>query len=326
MNNIRRRLLQAAIAAIPSAALPLRAFADKGAYPTKPIKLFVPFGPGSGSDVYARYFGKKLAERIGQPVVIENKPGAGGAIAVQATKAVDADGSIILLGSNSPMAVNVSVYKELSYDPVDDVLPICGLTRSMEVIIVPADSPIKSVKDLVARGKQEPMLNMGTYSAGYQLAVAPFLEKAGFEWQNVPYKGLSQTTSDVIGNQLDLAVIDTPGTVQIVKSGKVRAIAVTGVQRHPEMPDVPTLVEEGYGDAVHYSWTSLWVKADTPQPIIDALSTNMLEILNEPESRQFVLNSSGEIMPLNPQEMRAFQKDEIQRFARAVDTLKFKRI
>lgn len=326
MNHIRRRLLQAAIAAIPSASFSAGAFANDAAYPTKPVKLFVPFGPGSGSDVYARYFGKKLADRIGQAVVVENKPGGGGAIAVQSTKAVAADGSIILLGSNSPMAVNVSVYKALTYDPVNDVLPICGLTRSMAIIVVPADSPIKSVKDLVARGKQEPMLNMGTYSAGYQLAVAPFLEKAGFKWQNVPYKGLSQTTSDVIGKQLDVAVIDTPGTVQIVKSGKVRAIAVTGVQRHPEMPDVPTLVEEGYADAVHYSWTSLWVKAQTPQHIIDTLSTNMLKILNEPESRQFVLNSSGEIMPLNPQEMRAFQKNEIARFARAVDALKFERL
>lgn len=326
MNTTRRRLLQTFAAALPAATLGTRAFADSAAYPAKLVKLYVPFGPGSGSDVYARYFGKKLSERIGQTIVVENKPGGGGAVAVQSTKSVPADGSIILLGSNSPMAVNVSVYKELTYDPLRDVLPICGLTRSMAVIVVPADSPIKSVQDLVARGKQAPMLNMGTYSAGYQLAVAPFLEKAGFKWQDVPYKGLSQTTSDVIGNQLDVAVIDTPGTVQIIKSGKVRAIAVTGTQRHPEMSEIPTLVEEGYADAVHYSWTSLWVKAGTPKNIIDTLSKNMLEILNEPESRQFVLNSSGEIMPFGPEEMKAFQKEEIARFSRAVETLKFQRV
>jgi len=326
MNKIRRRLFQAALAAVPAAMLGGRAFANSAAYPDKLIKLYVPFGPGSGSDVYARYFGKKLGDKLGQTVIVENKPGGGGAIAVQSTKAVPADGSVILLGSNSPMAVNVSVYKKLAYDPVSDVVPICGLTRSMAVIVVPASSPIKSVEDLVARGKQTPMLNMGTYSAGYQLAVAPFLDKAGFTWQDVPYKGLSQTTSDVIGNQLDVAVIDTPGTVQIIKSDKVRAIAVTGTQRHPELPDVPTLVEKGYKDAVHYSWTSLWVKAGTPKNIIDTLSSNMLDVLNEPESRQFVLNTSGEIMPFNPDEMKSFQEQEIARFARAVETLKFVRV
>lgn len=326
MNNIRRRVLQAAMAAVPASLFGAKAFANQNAYPDKLIKLYVPFGPGSGSDVYARYFGKKLGDKIGQTIIVENKPGGGGAIAVQSTKSVAADGSIILLGSNSPMAVNVSVYKELTYDPQKDVVPICGLTRSMAVIVVPANSPIKSVEELVARGKQTPMLNMGTYSAGYQLAVAPFLEQAGFTWQDVPYKGLAQTTSDVIGNQLDVAVIDTPGTVQIIKSDKVRAIAVTGTQRHPELPDVPTLIEAGYKDAVHYSWTSLWVKSGTPKNIIDVLSGNMLDILNEPESKEFVLNTSGEIMPFGPDEMKAFQKQEIARFGRAVDTLKFERV
>jgi tripartite-type tricarboxylate transporter receptor subunit TctC len=116
-----------------------------------------------------------------------------------------------------PMAVNVSVYRELTYSATEDVTPICGLTRSMAIIVVPQNSPLKSLEDLVARGKAEPKLNMGTYSAGYQLAVAPFLEKGG----------------------------------------KIRALAVTGNERHPELPDIPTLVELGYEDAVHYSWTSL---------------------------------------------------------------------
>lgn len=326
MDQHRRRLLQGLACALPATA-PFSALraqaAPPASFPSHPLRIFVPFGPRSGSDVYARYFGKILGERIGQPVIVENKPGGGGAIAVNTVTSAAADGHSILLGSNSPMAVNVSAYKSLPYDPIADVTPICGLTRSMAVIVVSERSPLRTLDDLVKRGKRGPMLNMGTYSAGYQLAAAPFLEQAGFKWQDVPYKGLGQTTADVIGNQIDVAVIDTPGTTQIVKSGKIRALAVTGSERHPEMPDVPTLVELGYKDAVHYSWTSLWLKSGTPQPVIDTLAGNMLTIMGEPASREFVAANSGEIMPFGPDDMRKFQRDEIGRFSRAVRSLGF---
>jgi len=327
MNQHRRRLLQGVACALPAVAAPFSATraqtAASGGFPSRPLRIVVPFSPGSGSDVYARYFGKILGERVGQPLIVENRPGGGGAIAVANIMSSDADGYSILLGSNSPMAVNVSAYKSLPYDPLTDVTPLCGLTRSMAVMVVSESSPLRTLDDLVKRGKQGAQLNMGTYSAGYQLAAAPFLEQAGFTWQNVPYKGLSQTTSDVMGNQIDVAVIDTPGTTQIVKSGKIRALAVTGNQRHPGMPDVPTLVELGYKDAVHYSWTSLWVKSGTPQTVIDTLSGHLLSILGDSASREFVATNSGEIMPFGPAEMRKFQLAEIDRFAKAVRSLNF---
>lgn len=325
MDHARRRLL-AMLAAAPALGLSRYAIADTSNFPSKTVKIIVPFGPGSGSDVYARYFGHQLADRVGQAVVVENRGGAGGAIAVKALQSAPADGHTILLGSNSPMAVNVPAYRELSYDPVNDLRPLCGLSRSMAVIVVPANSPIQTVEDLVARGKQEPILNMGTYSAGYQLAAAPFLAQAGFKWQDVMYKGLSQTTADVIGGQVDVGVIDTPGSVNIVNSGKMRAIAVTGTERHPEMPDVPTLVEKGYPDAVHYSWTSLWMRADTPDDLVEEISGELLAVLNDPASAKFVASNGGEIMPYGPDEMRKFQLAEIKRFSSAVDTLGFKKI
>jgi tripartite-type tricarboxylate transporter receptor subunit TctC len=290
------------------------------------VRIIVPFGPGSGSDVYARYFGQQLADRIGQAVIVENKAGAGGAIAVRALQTAPADGYTILLGSNSPMAVNVSAYRQLPYDPVKDLRPLCGLTRSMAVLVVPNNSPLHTVEDLVARGKQQPQMNMGTYSAGYQLGIAPFLDEAGFKWQDVMYKGLSQTTTDVIGGQIDIAVIDTPGSVNVVNAGQMRAIAVTGTDRHPELPNVPTLVESGYHKAVHYSWTSLWVHADTPNPLVQRISDELLQVLSNPESAEFVRKNGGEIMPYNPERMRSFQTSEIKRFTSAVDSLNFKKI
>ena len=325
MDNGRRRLL-GLLAASPALSLGKVAWANSADFPSKALRIIVPFGPGSGSDVYARYFGQQLSERVGQAVVVENRAGAGGAIAVKATQSAPSDGYTILLGSNSPMAVNVSAYRELSYDPVKDLRPLCGLSRSMAVIVVPPNSPIKTVEDLVERGKGQPPLNMGTYSAGYQLAAAPFLEKAGFKWQDIAYKGLAQTTGDVIGGQVDVAVIDTPGSVNIANSGQMRAIAVTGTERHPEMPDVPTLAEKGYPEAVHYSWTSLWVHVDTPDEIVKKLSDELLVVLRDPKSAEFVSSNGGEIMPYTPDEMRQFQLAEIKRFGNAVDALGFQKL
>jgi len=323
MNHNRRRIL-AMLGAAPALALGTGARATE--FPSKAVRIIVPFGPGSGSDVYARYFGQQLADRIGQAVIVENKAGAGGAIAVRALQTAPADGYTILLGSNSPMAVNVSAYRQLPYDPVKDLRPLCGLTRSMAVLVVPNNSPLHTVEDLVARGKQQPQMNMGTYSAGYQLGIAPFLDEAGFKWQDVMYKGLSQTTTDVIGGQIDIAVIDTPGSVNVVNAGQMRAIAVTGTDRHPELPNVPTLVESGYHKAVHYSWTSLWVHADTPNPLVQRISDELLQVLSNPESAEFVRKNGGEIMPYNPERMRSFQTSEIKRFTSAVDSLNFKKI
>lgn len=295
-------------------------------FPDKPITIVVPFGPGSGSDVYARYFGDKLSKKINQPVIVENKPGGGGAVAALAVYAKPADGLTILLGSNSPMAVNVSTYNELRYDPLKQFIPLSGLSHSMAVVIVPNDSPIKNIEDLVNRGKQQPILNMGTYSTGYELGVAGFAKEAGINWQIVPYKGLSQTTSDVIGKQLDVAVIDTPGTTKNITGGQVRAVAVTGTARHSELPDVPTLQEKGFKNAVHYSWTSLWLKAGTPESTVKFLSENMLAVLNEVSSKDFVANNSGEIMPLSPAELREFQIDEIDRFKTAAEQTNFTKL
>jgi tripartite-type tricarboxylate transporter receptor subunit TctC len=152
------------------------------------------------------------------------------------------------------------------------------------------------------------------------------LDEAGFKWQDVMYKGLSQTTTDVIGGQIDIAVIDTPGSVNVVNAGQMRAIAVTGTDRHPELPNVPTLVESGYHKAVHYSWTSLWVHADTPNPLVQRISDELLQVLSNPESAEFVRKNGGEIMPYNPERMRSFQTSEIKRFTSAVDSLNFKKI
>jgi tripartite-type tricarboxylate transporter receptor subunit TctC len=323
--TMRRRVLTACtVLALTGLLNSSPVLAQVSNFPSKPIKVLVPFTAGSGSDVYARFFGKKLSEILGQPVIVENKPGAGGALAVQSLKNEPADGYTMLLGSNSPMAVNVVTVKNLSYDPVVDLRPVAGMTRSMAVFMVGSESPLRTVADLVERGRKQPPLNAGTYSPGYQLAAAQFTSKAGAPFQTVMYKGLSQTITDVIGNQIDLAVVDSTGSVSTATSGKARALLVTGDTRHPELPEVPTLKESGYPEAVHYSWTSFWVLAQTPDATVRILADAMQKALAQPESKAFIEQTGAEAMPFGPQEMRAFQLAEIERFRKAAQDSGFK--
>ncbi len=321
----RRRLIGVAMVAVLTGMTgAVSAQSQTSSFPSKPLKILVPFTAGSGSDVYARFFGKKLSEILGQPVIVENKPGAGGALSVQSLKAEPADGYTILLGSNSPMAVNVVTVKNLAYDPVADLRPVAGMTRSMAVFMVSNDSPLKTIKDLETRARQQPPLNSGTYSPGYQLAAAQFTSQAKAPFQTIIYKGLSQTLTDVMGNQIDLAVVDSTGSVSTATSGKARALLVTGDARHPELPDVPTLKESGYPDAVHYSWTSFWVAAKTPDAIVNILAEAMQKALAQPDSKVFIEKTGAEVMPFDPDAMRKFQLAEIERFRRAAQDSGFK--
>ena len=199
----RRHVLGAGVVvALIGLTGPASVCAQSANFPNKPLKILVPFTAGSGADVYARFFGKKLSEILAQPVIVENKPGAGGALSVQSLKSEPADGYTILMGSNSPIAVNVVTVKNLPYDPVADLRPVAGITRSMAVFMVSNDSPLKTIKDLEKRGREQPPLNAGTYSPGYQLAAAQFTSQAKTPFQTIIYKGLSQTLTDVMGNQI----------------------------------------------------------------------------------------------------------------------------
>ncbi|KWR89941.1 hypothetical protein RM96_12140 [Cupriavidus sp. IDO] len=230
-----------------------------------------------------------------------------------------ADGYTILMGTNTPMAANVATMKSLPYDAVKDLVPIFGITRTMAVLVVPEGSQIKSLKDLEARSAKS-SLSMGVYSVSYQLAAVPLSPHLGHPIQMVNYKGLSQTATDLIGDRLDLAFIDSPGAVPLVKDGKARALAVTGESRHPALPDVPTLAESGYADAVHYGWTALWVAAKTPSDRVAVLEKAMRTAMSEPETREFIKFNAAEPMPYDAARMRKFQTDEIARFSRAVRT------
>ena len=294
-------------------------------FPNKPVKVIVPYTAGSGSDTSARFFGEKLAAILGQPFVVENKPGASGVISAMAVKTAPADGYTILLASNSPLSVNAVTIKDLPYDPLKDLKPLSGMTRGMNAYVVAPNSKLITLADLVAAAKTEKQaLNAGSYSDGYQLALEWLASVMGVKFNYIPYKGGAQVFTDVMGNQLNFGLVDMGGVVPLLKSGRLRALAVSGEVRHPEFPNVPTIKESGYPEYVNYAWTSFCVRSETPDDVTAKMVDALQKVLATQEARDFVKKMGAELMPYAPEAMRKFQQDEIDRFRRIADKAGFR--
>ena len=294
-------------------------------FPSKSVKVIVPFTPGSGSDTSARFFGDKLAAILGQPFVVENRPGASGVISVMTVKTAPADGYMILLASNSPLSVNTVTIKDLPYDPLKDLKPLSGLTRGMNAYVVAPNSKLNTLADLVAAAKTGTQaLNAGTYSEGYQLALEWLANIVGAKFNNIPYKGGAQVFTDVMGNQLDFGLVDLGGVASLLKGGRLRALAVSGEERHPDFPNVPTIKESGYPEYVNYSWTSFYVRSETPDDVTAKLADALQKALAANDAKEFVRKTGSQLMPYAPEAMRKFQQDEIDRFRRIADRAGFK--
>ena len=316
---------RAGLAVLGLMAIAPLALGQANDFPNRPVKVIVPYTAGSGSDTSARFFGEKLAAILGQPFIVENRPGASGVISVMAVKTAPADGYTILLASNSPLSVNSVTIKDLPYDPIKDLKPLSGLTRGMNAYVVASNSKLITLADLVAAAKKERQpLNAGSYSDGYQLALEWLASVMGVRFNYIPYKGGAQVFTDVMGNQLDFGLVDMGGVVPLLKSGRLRALAVSGEARHQDFPNVPTIRESGYPDYVNYAWTSFCVRAETPDDVTAKLADALQKVLATNEARNFVKTMGAELMPYAPDAMRKFQRDEIDRFRRIAEVSGFK--
>ena len=310
-----KRLL--VLVAITLAALGAHA---QDTFPSRPLKIVVPTSPGSGSDTTARFFGEQLAAALGQSVVIDNKPGANGVIAAMAVKQAPADGYTIFLGTNTHMAVNPIMVRDLPYDSVKDFKFVSGLARGMMMFVAPPNSKFKNLGDLVASAKQAPdKVSVGSYTAGFQLAAAWFASLSGTQQLYVPYKGAPEVYSALLGDQLDWAVTDLIAALPQVKAGKLKAIAVSGEKRYADSPEVPTLKESGYPDYVNYTWTSLVVRSETPAAVTTKLVDAVSKIMATQGAKDFTTRIGSEQLLLGPAEMRKFQLSETERFRRIAD-------
>ena len=272
----------------PAALATLALTAALGAaaqYPDKPIKLIVPFPPGGGTDIIGRLVGDKLSSTQGWKVIIENKPGAGGTLGMDAAAKSKPDGYTIVLGQTSNMSIAPSLMSGLPYDPVKNFTPVTLVDEAPLAITVGANSPIKTLADLVAAAKATPdkllFASPGNATVAH-LTGELFQKTAGIKYKHVPYKGTAQALQDVISCRASFFIASLESAMPQVKSGQLRAIAVTGAKRAKELPNVPTVAESGYKDFTAVTWFGIAVPAGTPQPIVDKLHTEIVKVLSDP--------------------------------------------
>ncbi len=291
--------------------------AQSQSYPSKPVRLIVPFSAGSTTDISARIIITQLAPLLGQPVFIENRAGADGSIGIMAAKNAPADGYTLVSAGWTNLTVNPVVMKDLPYDPARDFKPVSGFTRGMIGLAVAGNSKFKNVADLIAAAKgSSKQLDFGTFSAGYRLAMEWLATAAGVHFAHVPYKTPGQMNGDLMGNQIDAVLDALPSLTPMLKAGKLRLIAVLGDKRHAEFADVPMMKESGFPDISIYGWSAVYVRTETPNDITERLVDAMQKVLAAQSTQDFARGIGSELIVGGPAVIRQFQMDQYQNFQR----------
>ncbi|SPA39633.1 putative extra-cytoplasmic solute receptor [Cupriavidus taiwanensis] len=297
----------------------LGAPAALAAYPEKPVKIIVSLPPGSGADTTARYIARHLGEKLGQPFVVENKPGANSFIAARAVAEAPPDGYTLFVASNSPMVTNAAVYRNLPYDPARDFAPVARIARFPMVLAVPAASPYKTLENLVAAARNAPgKLNYASGTPTYQVALELFHESRGIHATPIPYKGTSLAMSDLAAGSVDYTMAEVSAVMPLIRGARVRALAVSSEQRLKDLPDVPTIAESGSKGYEAFAWTGVFAPARVPEPVVSRLSKAVREVMMSAESARFIEGLGGTVFLADPQQLREFQLGEIERTRRIV--------
>jgi len=318
----RRRATIARLAAGGAALLvgvaPARA-AD--AFPSKPVRIVVPFTPGGSTDILARAIGQKLAETWGQPVVIENKPGAGGNVGVDYVAKSPPDGHTIVMGHIGTFAANPALYHPLPYDPIRDFAPITQVAKVPNVLVVGPAIPARSFAEFVAYAKANPgkvFYGSGGNGSAAHLATEYFKMRTGLSMQHVPYKGTGPALADLLGGQIGVIITGAPPLSAHLKSGRLRALAVASPQRLAILPDVPTIAESGYPGFSAVQWYGLFAPAATPKDVVAKLNRDAVAALKDPVVNERLASEGAEPVGDTPDEFGAFVKSEIELWGKVI--------
>ena len=291
------------------------------AFPEKPVRFVVGFTPGGPSDILARAVGQKLAERWGQQVVVENRPGAGGNLAAEVVAKSAPDGHTWLLGNNSILATNHALYRKLAYDPVKDFAPVALVAVQPNILVVHPDVPAKSVSDLVALAKQSPgKLNYASSGAGAaaHLAGELFKTMAGVDIVHVPYKGAQPALTDLIAGQVQLMFATSASVIPYMKAGRLRALAVTTAQRSPSVPELPTVAEAGLAGFEATTWHGIVVPAATSRAVVEKLNADVNAALRERELSERLAGLGAEVLTGTPRDFADYIAREIPKWTKVV--------
>ena len=292
--------------------------ANAQAYPAKPIRLVVPFGPGGPTDVAARVVSQVVQSGLGQSVVIENRPGAGGATGTKSVASADPDGYTMLIGTSATLGVVPALVKNPGYDPVTSFAPVAKISDSTTVLVVPPSFPPNSVAELIAYAKANPG-KLSYASAGYgnqtQLAAELLLARAGIKAVHVPYKSGAEMVTAVLSEQVQMTFPDISILLPLIQEKKIKALAVTSAKRHPQLPDVPTMTESGIADYVTTFWTGVIVPAGTPPDIVNKLNAAINDGLRSSVVQDSLGRAGAQPAPGSPQEFGKFIADETRKWS-----------
>jgi tripartite-type tricarboxylate transporter receptor subunit TctC len=294
--------------------------ANAQSFPSKPIKMVVPFPAGGTVDFFARVVSTKLSESLGQPVLVENRAGAGGNIAVEAVAKSPADGYTLLMGSEI-VAINTSLYSRLSYDPLKDLAPITLVGTVPNILIVNPALPANSVKELIALAAKSPgKISFASTGQGTSSHLSSELFKlmANVDITHIPYKGGPPAVADLIGGQVNMMFINMPTGIGHVKSGKARILAVSSLRRVSQLPEVPTVDQAGLKGYDTQAWSGLYAPAGTPPEVIAKLNAEVVKILKMPAVREQLAAQGAEPVGDSPEEFARFMRDEIAKWAKLI--------
>ena len=290
-------------------------------YPAKPLKMIIPYPPGGGNDTLGRLFAAKLGDRLGQPVVVENRPGAGTIIGTEAAAKSPPDGYTILLSSIATHALSPNLYSKVPYDPVRDFAPITLLGIAPTVLVVPADLPAKDLAELVAAAKAKPgglAYASGGNGTPPHINGEVFKSVAGVDLLHVPYKGGGPALVDLMAGRVQVMLDTAASAMPHVRSGKLRALAITGDKRSPEYPDIPTFAEAGLPGYDTNAWYSMHAPAGTPPEVVRRLNAELVASLKDPDVQARFKQLTTEPVGNTPEEFAAFVKAELDKYARVI--------
>ena len=316
MRRIFTSLVALAVLAAPAAAT-----AQAQGYPNKTIKIIVPFAVGGIADTFARVIGQKLADHWGQPVVIENKTGAGGNIGADLVAKAAPDGYTLLMSNIGTHAVNIHLMKSIPFDPVKDFVPIAHVLDAEGLMVVHPDVKAKSVGEVIALAKAQP--GKLTYASGgtgttSHLAGEMFKSAAKVDIVHVPYKGNSPAITDLVGGQTTMAFATMPTVMPMVKAGRLRALAVIGASRAAALPDVPTVAESGLPGFAVSNWIGLFAPAGTPMEIVKRVHAEVQKIMQSPEVVKRLETEGAKFVPMTAEQFADFQKAELAKWGKAI--------
>lgn len=289
-------------------------------FPSRPVRIIVPFSPGGAVDGPTRVVAQELSKRLGQQVVVDNRPGAGATIGTDAVAKSAPDGYTLLLASQTN-AISATLYSKLSFNPIDDFAPISLIGREPGVVVIHPSLPVKTVQELIELARSQPgqidYASSGNGS-GQHLFAAQLFAMAGVKLNHVPYRGSGQATTDLIAGVVKVSVPGLAGMLPHIRSGKLRALAITGSHRSPQLPDVPTLAESGYPGYSAYVWLGLLAPKGTPAAIIDLLNREVVAALGTSEVKTYMTNASIEPLGSTPAEFGAYFRAEKDTWARVI--------